>query len=301
MRLGLLVMLGLAGAGTADASTRVLRFTRSTSLPPAWQQLPDRITTSIAAETDAKPSTESLVTLDCDGTDDCLDNIAKQLDATELVFGTIRSGDDPATKLVTITRFAPGGYRAERTFKIVLEDAGAPRALVLEALPFLEKPLQDGPLDEDSESDARDDDQRDDKRGKRDKRNKRGKRDEEREGVWLPPTAPGRISNTTYAVLAGGGLGVAIGVGFSLQAWSLRNEVARAPVDTSQDLRRLAMLEARGQTFTTTGVAFTVAGSAIIVYGAVRAIREKRTRRPIDVALVPMQDGAAFVVGGSWR
>ncbi|HEY5920645.1 MAG TPA: hypothetical protein VIV11_03195, partial [Kofleriaceae bacterium] len=95
-------MMGLLFAAPAHAETKVLRFSQSTSLPPAWKQLPERIATSLAAAIDAKASDESLITLRCGATDECLDSAAEKLEASELVFGTIRSGADRDTKLVTI-------------------------------------------------------------------------------------------------------------------------------------------------------------------------------------------------------
>jgi hypothetical protein len=326
LRIVLLVFaMGLLGPGTSYANTKVLRFSRNTSLPPSWQRLPELIPTSIAAATDAKPSTESLVTLECDGSDACLVDVAKQLEATELIFGTIRSGDDASTKLVTITRFAPDGRRAESTFTIVLVDAGAPRALVREALPFLQKPLRDESIrradrdpegNEPDDSDTREDNQaRDDREDKRDRRDKRDNRssfdrddrddnrDRDPTDQWGTPTKRGSISGTTYGVLAGGGVGIALGLGFTLHAWSLRGDVARAPVETSADLRRLAMLEQRGQMFTTAGAALIAVGGAVVVYGVVRVWRDRSERQPIDrsLALVPTTDGAAIVFGGSWK
>src|SRR5262245_48009108 len=127
---GLLTVVGLVGAAPAEADTKVLRFTRSTPLPSSWQQLPDRLVKSIASAVDAKIAEESLIELQCDATPMCLDDIAKQLDATEIIFGTIRAGVDRDHKLVTITRFAPGLGRAQETFTIKLVGDEAPRTLV---------------------------------------------------------------------------------------------------------------------------------------------------------------------------
>jgi hypothetical protein len=281
------VCLGmLLAAAPARADTKVLRFTQSTALPVAWQQLPDRLATSIAAVIDGHPSDESLVTLDCDGEDACLEDVADKLGASELVFGTIQAGDDSQTKLVRITRFTRGGTRASRAFTIELIEPSAPHALAREAQRFLEAPLRRArtrveeaePIDEPRGDESRDD-----------------------ESVEAEDPAPSRqLSRTTYAWLIGGGAGVALGIGLNVKAWSLRDDVARAPVDTAADFNRLQLLEQRGRLYTGVGAVLAIGGAAAVVYGAVRA---QRDRRHIDtaVSVVPTGNGASIVFAGTWR
>jgi hypothetical protein len=289
MRYSSLCVAMMLLASPAQADTKVLRFTQSTSLPVAWQQLPDRIATSIAAVIDGSPSEESLVTLQCDAEDACLEAVAEKLGVTELVFGTIRSGDDKQTKLVTIHRFVVGGKRASRTFTIVLVEQSAPHMLAREAQRFLEAPLRREPVAHSEDVDRSDDEPRvqpaDDE-----PRIELGEEDPPRRG----------ISHTTYALLIGGGAAVALGAGFTVQAWSVRSALARAPADTSQDIRRLQMLEQRGQLYTTVGGGLVIAGVATIGYGIYRAVRERR-RVDTAVSVVPTHDGAAIVFAGSWR
>jgi hypothetical protein len=100
-------------------------------------------------------------------------------------------------------------------------------------------------------------------------------------------------------LLAGGGAGFAFGVGFAWKAVATRDEAAAAPAETSQDLRRLDMLEQRAQRFTIAGAALSIAGGTLVGIGIVRGWRERKTTATTSLSLVPTQDGAALVYAGS--
>ena len=109
------------------------------------------------------------------------------------------------------------------------------------------------------------------------------------------------MSSTSYALLGTGGGSLAIGVGLTLKAWSMRNEVARAPVDTASDLRRLAQLEERGRTYTTAGAVLSIGGAAVLAAGIVYAWRERKGAGHGSLTVLPSRDGATFAFVGSWR
>ena len=300
----LLVVMGLQGSAAAD--TKVLQFSRSTPLPASARQLPDQIAHAIGAAVAAQVSDESLVTLHCDESDSCLADVAHQLGASELIFGTIRSGVRHDNKLVTIVRFVPGVGRTQETFLIEL-DADAPRVLVHEAKGFLETPLRvrepREPPEPNVSHEPNGSHEAGDQRVPTEPQASEPAREEPRrvevDDLVVAEGPRRRISTGTYALLGGGGATLGLGIGITLHAWSLRTDVARAPVDTAEDLRRLAALEQRGRTFTTAGAVLTIGGAAVIVYGAVRAWRERRTSDSALV-LVPTRDGAALAFTRSW-
>ena len=305
MRLAwVLVVMSLLTGGAAAADTKVLQFARSTPLPASARQLPDHLAKAIAAALGATVSEESLLTLRCgDESETCLAGIARDLDASEIVYGTIRPGVRSDNKLVTITRYAPGAGRAQETFLIELGE-DAPKKLVREAKPFLESPLRKQRDDgEPSEERAppREPPPREVLREVESVRDEEPRRAETEDLVIADAPRRRKISTGTYLLLGGGGVTLAGGLYLTLSAWALRDDVARAPVDDVQDFNRLEMLEQRGKTYTTAGAVMTVGGSALVIWGAVRAWRERRSSGTSSaLTFVPTRDGGAVAFTRSW-
>src|SRR5262245_6362850 len=89
--------LGLL-TSSAAAEPRVLRIARATTLSGSAREAPSRITEALAAAVGGTISDE-LTALHCDENEACLAQLADQLEASELIFGTIRSGGNRDTRL----------------------------------------------------------------------------------------------------------------------------------------------------------------------------------------------------------
>jgi hypothetical protein len=88
--------------------------------------------------------------------------------------------------------------------------------------------------------------------------------------------AHGRITGTTWGLIGGGALGVAVGAGFLISAHGLADQLTVAPHDTPADFLRLTEIERAGRIRTQVGATLLVAGGAALAVGAVRAYLQYR-------------------------
>jgi hypothetical protein len=120
------------------------------------------------------------------------------------------------------------------------------------------------------------------------------------------PSSGGKITGSTWGLIGGGGLGVAVGAGFLISARSLKGLVEAAPCETTANFRRLTTIERAGRIRTQVGGTLLVAGGAVLAVGAVRAVlqrggghRQESMER--SVGIVPVEGGAAIVFSGGLR
>jgi hypothetical protein len=240
----------------------------------------------------------------------CLDQVARAQRASELVFGSIRVGDD-ARLFVKITRYLPGVERRERTFVIDADGAAsAARQLQRSAREMFDLAPADAaqdlqhearsdraaPVDASSRSEPELAPRRPRPRASRASRSDEPPLlDPDRDRVATP--APG-ISGATWATLGLGGAAAAGGAGLLAASYALRDDVARAPRNTQDDFRRLRALERAGMLRAQAGGILLAVGAATVVVGALRAVAQRDRRPPPDrsVALVPTAGGAAIVL-----
>jgi hypothetical protein len=332
-----------AGAPVAawggPAAAKVFPLTPARTLPPSLEDAPDRLTGVVAKLASAEVSDDSIK--DAAGAarcsiDDstCLDQIARTGRVKELVFGTIRVGDDQRV-FVKLTRYIAGTERREKTFVLT---AGTPAALARQLSRVAREMFELPPLDDESGGKAgaaRDPDAEparprrrpartetvdalNDELGRardpdaepsRPPRRRAARTSDELGGD--PPTPPvdtepaavrrGRVTRGTYLLISGGVMGMAAGTGFAIAGSALNDDLANAKKVTPDDKQRIAAIERAARIRTTTGTILIVSGSLATAGGIVRALLQ---RRPIDagadraVSLVPIAGGAALVLSG---
>jgi hypothetical protein len=121
---------------------------------------------------------------------------------------------------------------------------------------------------------------------------------------------PSGITTGTYALIVGGGIATAVGVGFYVSALGIRNEIADHPADTIEDINAIKELETRGQLRTTVAYTAMIGGAALLTYGIVRALGERKppprrgrsdgdpmleSEDDSEVSISPLPGGAALV------
>jgi hypothetical protein len=113
------------------------------------------------------------------------------------------------------------------------------------------------------------------------------------------PSPAGRTTTTIWVVLGGGIASTAVGGGLLLSTYSLRDQVKRAPTNTSADFAYLTQLEDAGRKRTWIGGALMAAGAALGAYDMYRYVDERDQHPAVDV--VPEKGGASVLVTLPWR
>jgi hypothetical protein len=270
----------------------------ASALPKQLQGVPDKLTRAVAdsikAEIASVPIEDAAGLATCDvETTKCLETVAKSVNATRLVFGSV-SAADGAVK-VTLTRFDIGPERVQRTFVLAGTPDGMSAQLVLAAASLLgREPAKPEPMAVPTPAPAA------------------------TPAPIAPPPSPvpdpiappdpvapppsddrGGPTLATW-VLAGGGVAIAgIGGGLLVSARGLATDVERAPMNTVEDFERLTALEDKGQARNRMGIALVATGGVIATIGIVRAIvqsgRSPRDRSAYRIAPVPTDGGMAIV------
>lgn len=317
--ISVLPVLAAAAPAAAWAGTPTKVFPLSTSkvMPGGLAGTPEQLTKAVAAMvggTIADSSiTASATALGCTINDsECLDQLTRVHRVKELVFGTIRVGDDLRV-FVKLTRFIAGTERRERTFVLTSDSAGAlGKQLARASREMFDLEPDDGTSDPDPGEAV----------GKapgidveKPRKPKPPKLAIEEPGPGVSPDGPGAgpsdapprrrrgvVTTGTYALVGGGLVASSVGTGLLIAAWALSDDIDRAPRVTLEDLQRLAQLERASRLRTQAGGVLLALGGVAMVSGIVRAVVQ--TRRPADgdrvVSLVPVDRGAgaALVLSG---
>jgi len=329
LRLVWVLVLGAAAPAAAwgGTPTKVFPLSAKSTLPPYLEGAPERLTNVIAKMVGAKVSDSSIAgaamaagcTLNDSG---CLDQIASANHVKEIVFGTIRVGDDQRV-FVKLTRFIAGTERREKTF--VLTSSESPKALARQLARSAREMFELPPLAEGdaarSEPEPEDEPVRPRKKPPRDDEVTEGASAplDERQGAPrrrlaeterddgrrdAPVDAPatvrrGRVTRGTYFLITGGVMTMAAGTGFAVLGSSLRDDLSKAKQTTPDDQKRITAIQRAARIRTTTGTILLVGGGAAVAGGIVRAVLQ---RRSIDsdrtVSVVPVEGGAAVVFSG---
>lgn len=262
--------------------TQVFPLT-GTELPAERRGTAERLTRAIADSIDADVSSVAIEDaaglLDCDvEATSCLELVSKSVGNKQLVFGTVVPGKGKGLR-VTLTRFRPGPDRQQQTYEISGETEAYPDELVRKAAPLFggtqpaavttppDEP--EGPL-----------------------------------GVTVAPPPvdeppPGTISASTWGLIGGGAVGIAIGIGFRVSASGISDDVnASPPPQTRTDFGRLTELEDRGTLHTRLGTGLIVVGGVALVAGVVRAVVQRKSPAPDErvVGVTPIRGGAAITI-----
>lgn len=234
-----------AGAPAAvwggPAAAKVFPLTPARELPAALDDAPDRLTGVVAKLAGAEVSDDAIkdvaAAARCSIDDStCLDRIARAGRVKELVFGTVRVGDDQRV-FVKLTRYIAGTERREKTFVLT---ASTPAALARQLSRAAREMFELPPLDDESDAKvgaARDPDAEPERPRRRPARTEGGEgpggepgqaRDPDGEPSQRPRRRAARIRTTTGTVLlVAGGLATAGGV--------VRALLQRRPIDAGAD------------------------------------------------------------------
>ena len=292
------VLVAAAPAGAwAGTPAKVFPLSTSKLMPAELAGTPEQLTRAVAAMvggTIADSSiTASATALGCTIDDtECLDQLTRVHRVKELVFGTIRVGDDLRV-FVKLTRFIAGTERRERTFVLTSGSAAAlARQLARTSREMFDLDPDGGeaepPPGEPAIATI-------------------GAEQRPDAPVAGPSDAPagrrgGVVTTGTYALIGGGLVASSVGTGLLIAAWALHDDIERAPRNTAEDFQRLAVLERASRQRTQAGGVLLVLGGVATVSGIVRAVIQ--TRRPAGgdraVSLVPVDrgGGAALVLSG---
>lgn len=302
-----LVLWATAPASAWADTAKVFPLASVNELPARLEGTPERLTRAIAKLVGAEVSDSSIkgaaLAAGCKLNDSgCLDQIARANRVQEIVFGTIRVGDDQRV-FVKLTRFIAGTERRERTFVLTAETPQQlARQLARSARGMFELDGEDEPG---SEPPARPPKQPtlEEEEGPRGRRPRIS--GELPEG---PPDAPsdpaarvrrGRVTAGTYFLISGGAMAMAVGTGFAIAAYTLRDDLINAKITDPDDPRRIAAIERALRMRATVATVLLVGGGLAVAGGVVRAVLQ---RRPIDdapaVSVMPVDGGAALVVSG---
>lgn len=284
-----LVVLAIAAGPVMAEPTQVFPLTGA-DLPPERRGTIERLTRAIADSIDAEVSSVAIEDaaglLDCDvEATSCLELVSKSVDNKQLVFGTVTQGKGNVLR-VTLTRFRPGPDRQQQTYEITGETEAYPDELVRKAAALFGGP-QPGTVT--TPVDPPDD-------------------------TITPPGMPatpdvtdepaaGAITASTWGLIGGGAVGIAIGIGFRVSASGISDDVTSFPQpQTRADFDRLTALEDRGRLHAQVGVALIVVGGVALTAGIVRAVLQRQSPpKEADrvVSVVPIRGGAAITV--SWE
>ncbi|MBL0215704.1 MAG: hypothetical protein IPQ07_17715 [Myxococcales bacterium] len=106
--------------------------------------------------------------------------------------------------------------------------------------------------------------------------------------------------NIGIACVAGGGLGLAIGLALWGSESSKQDAIDRAPTKTVADLRRLQDLEDKAQTYAILGDVMIVAGLALGGVGGWILYKNHKTQESVVLTPVVTPTGPAVLLGGAW-
>lgn len=106
--------------------------------------------------------------------------------------------------------------------------------------------------------------------------------------------------NIGIACVAGGGLGIAIGIALWASESSKQDEIDRAPTKTVTDLRHLQDLEDKAQTYAILGDVMIVAGLALGGVGGWILYKNHKTQESVVLTPVVTPTGPAVMLGGAW-
>ena len=274
----LLAIAAFASPASAEP-TQVFPLNGS-ELPAERRGTAERLTRAIADSIDAEvskvPIEDAAGLLDCDvEVTSCLEQVSKSVGNKQLVFGTVVSGKGKSLK-VTLTRFRPGPDRQQQTYEITGATEAYPDELVRKAAPLFGG-TQPAALTETPDEPEKSPD------------------------VTLPvdESPPGAISASTWGLVGGGAVGLAIGIGFRVSASGISDDVASFPQpQTRSDFTRLTDLEDRGTLHTRVGAALIVVGGIALGAGIVRAVLQRRAPAHEDrvVGVTPIRGGAAITI-----
>lgn len=319
------------GQPSRSAATKVFPLTAAGALPSGLEDVPERLTGAIAKLVGAKisdtPIRSAALAAGCSLADAaCLEQIARMNRVQELVFGTLRVGDDRRV-IVKLTRFIAGTERRERTFVLTSETPAALARQLGRSARGMFEPGRKGKAEDGGDGDdgndggdgdeprAGDGDDGEDEAPRRAAldelledgpgaaRGARGKRDERGEPVDdPPPMRGGRVTLGTYLLISGGAMTVAVGTGFAIGAYSLHDDLRSARATTPDDTRRIAAIERAIRLRSTVGTVLLVGGGLAVAGGVVRAVIQRRKPAAADadraVSVVPLEGGAALVFSG---
>lgn len=278
-----LLVIAMGASPVAAEPMQVFPLNGS-ELPPERRGIAERLTRAIADSIDAEvssvPIEDAAGLLDCDvEVTSCLERVSKSVNNKQLVFGTVVSGKGKVLK-VTLTRFRPGPDRQQQTYEITGETEAYPDELVRKAAllfggtkpaPVVSSPdVPDEPLPDVTDPVPQTDE---------------------------PP--PGKITASTWGLIGGGAVGVAIGIGFRVSASGIADEVRSFPEpQTRSDFTQLSALEDRGTLHTRVGAALIVVGGVALGAGIVRAVlqRQAPAREDRIVGVTPIRGGAAITI-----
>lgn len=242
------------------------------------------------------PISDLSIQFDCSiESEKCLDEILDAAGADIIVYGQI-IWNDMTRKLKVVISSYDGTRRDSKTYVLdSTDEEDAKNELLSRADAFLQKLLKKTgrPIEPDRPEGPR-------------------RRCEDTiEGCDVVPVrTEGGIKTGTYALIVGGGIATAVGIGFYVSAVGLRNEIADYPIVTIDDINAVKELEDKGTLHTTIAYTALVGGAAILTYGIVRALGERKPppRRgrsdgdPIldseddsEVSIAPLPGGAALV------
>lgn len=262
--------------------TQVFPLT-GTDLPAERRGTAERLTRAIADSIDADVSSVAIEDaaglLDCDvEVTSCLELVSKSVGNKQLVFGTVAPGKGKILK-VTLTRFRPGPDRQQQTFEISGETEAYPDELVRKAAPLFggKQPAAVTTTPDDPEGPP---------------------------GVTIAPPPVdepphGTITASTWGLIGGGAVGIAIGIGFRVSASGISDDVTAFPEpQTRADFDRLTELEDRGTLHTRLCTGLIVVGGVALVAGVVRAVLQRKSPAPEErvVGVMPIRGGAAITV-----
>jgi hypothetical protein len=289
----------------ADDTPRVFPLVPTSPLSPELADAPSVLTDALADLIDGVTTERSLADfgkkLRCDvEMSTCLDAVARSLVTSRLVYGTFAAmpGGKIKVKLVRFDSAKAGSEMYQRAFTL---NAQTPKRLGKQlarsaAAMFDRQPPPDEVV-------------RPASLGKVEKEEPVVVTEETPEPGPKPvePASPsddgpahGRITGSTWGILGGGALGVAVGAGFLISARGLAAELEQAPRATETDFRRLTAIERAGRIRMEVGGTLLVAGGAALAVGAVRAYLQHSRGKPEStersIALVPMAGGGAAIV-----
>jgi hypothetical protein len=316
---------------TAFASpAMVFRF--DANIPSEIAHVPDHFSTAITRELGGAHASFSIddaaESAGCSvATSDCLELVATNHHANELLFGVV-SSNNGAMK-VTLTRYVRGKDRQRRSFTLQGDLLQMTDTLVEGTRAWFEDLRVDEHLDEiESSWSGRDtistgstgstgSTSSTGSTGSTSSTGSTGSTSSASSTVLTGSTgstsstgvtgsksepierAPGRVSTPTIAILVGGSGLLAAGTGFLYSAAQIAAEVRQYRPRTVADFDRLVMLESQGNTRQTIGGVLAGVGLVSIAYGVVRARRERRagevTPQTAQLAPVPIEGGAALV------
>lgn len=322
-----------ASPARADDTPRIFPLIPTGQLAPELTDAPTAITDALAALLGGVTTDRSLEDfgkqLRCDVEQaPCLDAVARALVTSRLVYGTLApgAGGKIKVKLMRFDSTKAGSELHQRTFTLT---ARTPKRLGKQLAKSAAQMFELEPPAEEVARPARLE-QRSAPRGEeklveRGAEEARAEETDDSDEVTLiegpeltaggeraggeragGERAGGRITKSTWGLIGGGALGVAVGGGFLIAARSLAGDLQRAPRETVTDFQRILQIERAGRIRTTVGGTLMVAGGVVLAVGAVRAYLQHGGRKTESMerslALVPVQGGgAALVLSGGLR